>query len=77
MASLVIPCYGGPKDGKFLSSTPLGYRKFTVRGKIVWLWKQILVEYIDYDLLEKASMLDPMDYKHLDINDFITEEDHA
>lgn len=61
---MAIPCYGGPCDGEFhdFNQTPEGYKKFTVRGKLVWLWKPICVEYLDFNILEQASLLDPQEY---------------
>ena len=75
MAALVIPCFGGPRDGEFksMNRTPLGYKKFTCRGKLIWLWDTIKVEYLNFDILDQASMLTPEKYDNLHIE----EEDHA
>lgn len=64
MPEYVIPCYGGPYDGKFygMNRSPIGYKPFDVRDKKVYLWKSIKVERLDFDTLEKASMLEPEDH---------------
>lgn len=61
MPEVVIPCYGGPYDGKFYSQTrpPIGYREFDVRGRKVYLWKSIKVERLDFNTLGRASRLEP------------------
>jgi len=57
----LIPCYAGPKDGAFFpeDSCPLGYKRFEVRGKIVFLFSEVKVEYINFNILSKASKIKP------------------
>ncbi len=63
MAEVIIPCYGGPYDGKFYSEArpPIGYKEFEVKRskRRVYLWKSIKVEYLDFQTLARASKLKP------------------
>ena len=63
MTEAVIPCYGGPYDGKFYpaSKPPIGYRDFDVRKRKVFLWKVIKIERLDFQILEQASIMRPDD----------------
>jgi hypothetical protein len=61
MAEVVIPCYGGPYDGRFygIIHPPIGYKEFDCRERKIYLWKTIRVEYLDFTTLEKAAMMEP------------------
>lgn len=61
MAEMLLPCYAGPYDGQYFPHTkpPIGYRKFTVRGRMIWLWKSVRVERLDFNTLSKASRIMP------------------
>lgn len=69
MKEFVIPCYGGPYDGKFypLERAPIGYKVFevtgVVRGKSVtnqlYLWKMMRIKHLDFSIMFKASKIEP------------------
>jgi hypothetical protein len=64
MAEMLLACYAGPYDGQYFPHTkpPIGYRKFTVRGRMVWLWKCIRVERLDFNTLSKAARAMPSQF---------------
>lgn len=67
--SAIIPCFGGPYDGKFYDdhSPPIGYRKFPVRARWVYLWRSIDPDFLNFNILAKASKLQPeVNYEELD-----------
>ena len=68
-------CYGGPYDGQHRSENfpPLGYRPFKVRHKMVWLWKGMRIERIDFDTLSKAARKNSVDYNPEELEAFIEE----
>lgn len=76
VADIVIPCYGGPNDGAYFPQTkpPLGYRKFQVRGRIVYLWRMIKVERLDFTTLDRASRMLPSAFDEPDTE---VDEEHA
>ena len=57
MSEIILPCYGGPLDGKFYKSSkvPLGYRTFNIRGRQVFLFGKIRVEKLDFNIVGRAS----------------------
>ena len=71
MAEVLLPCYGGPYDGKFFPETrqPSGYRIFLVRGKNIWLWNTMRVERLDFTILGKASKILPSAFDYQDPED--------
>lgn len=62
------PCFGGPFDGQFRSESfaPLGYRPYKIRGRMIWLWKGMKVEHIDFDTLSRAARLPKSSYQDLE-----------
>lgn len=57
----LLPCYGGPKDGKFFpeGTWVAGYKTFEVRGRKVFLFRDLKVERIDFNTLARASKMLP------------------
>ena len=64
MADTIVPCYGGPRDGRFYANnaSPPGYRTLTVRGKLVFVWNAMKVERIDFSILHKAAKSMPSSF---------------
>lgn len=62
------PCFGGPYDGQWRSEKfpPLGYRPYKVRGRMIWLFKGMKVELIDFDTMSKAAHAKKKDYENLE-----------
>ena len=56
-------CYGGPYDGRFFEGgkSPIGYRKFPINGKFIYMWKTIKVERLDFDTLRRNANITPPD----------------
>ena len=71
MAEVLLPCYGGPYDGKFFPENrqPSGYRNFLVRGLTIWLWNTMKVERLDFKVLEKAAKSKPSSFDYQDPED--------
>lgn len=56
-------CYGGPYDGRFYEDgkPPIGYKKFPVNGKYLFMWKTVKVERLDFDTLRRNTHIAPPD----------------
>lgn len=52
-----IPCYGGPFDGRFykMGRIPSGYKEFSVKNRVIYLWRDIQPHHIDFDTLDRAA----------------------
>jgi hypothetical protein len=62
------PCFGGPYDGQWRPENfpPLGYRSYKVRGRMIWLWRSMKVELIDFDTMSKAARARKKEYEDIE-----------
>lgn len=64
MQGKLVPVYGGPRDGEFLTdkTTFPMYKLFLVRGRQIWLYKSLKIERVDFNILHKAASLLPSSF---------------